>query len=135
VEKTRDILRARCWSRGDTTADSIDSLMSLELSTKISPAPRPPRRRGVNIYSYYIVTLRDVAVEQAIQELCDVLAATAARVLGEVRNMPSAVAVMIGRGVVASRAVLKVCMLRARARCSTADLRLRKLRRLAARGL
>jgi len=79
--------------------------------------------------------LRDVAVEQAIQELCDVSAAAAARVLGEVRKMPSAVAVKIGRGVVASMAVLNVCVLMARARCSTADLRLRKLRRLAARGL
>lgn len=87
-----------------------------------------------HIYSYYIVTLRDVIVEQAIQELCDALAAAAARVLGKVRNMPSAVAVMIGRGVVASRAVLKVCMLRARAHCSTAGLLLRRPRRLAAPG-
>lgn len=72
VDRAKEVLRSRGWSRGGTTADAIDGLylMSLELGTEIYTGTTAPVDADVewHIYRYHIHTEpRSVSAEQALR--------------------------------------------------------------------
>jgi len=86
VDRAKEVLRSRGWSRGGTTADVIDGLylMSLELGTEIYTGAAAPADVDVEwyMYRYHIHTEpRSVPTKQAL------------------RNAYSAMTQSVGRGV------------------------------------
>jgi len=72
VDRAKEVLRSRGWSRGGTTADAVDGLylMSLELGTEIYTGTTAPVDVDVewHMYRYHIHTEpRSVSTEQALR--------------------------------------------------------------------
>ena len=78
VDRAKEVLRSRGWSRGGTTADAIDGLylMSLELGTEIYTGTTAPVDVDVEwyMYRYHIHTEpRSVSTEQALRNAYDAM--------------------------------------------------------------
>ncbi len=78
VDRAKEVLKSRGWSRGGTTADAVDGLylMSLELGTEVYTGAAAPVDVDVEwyMYRYHIHTEpRSVPTEQALRNAYDAM--------------------------------------------------------------
>jgi hypothetical protein len=78
VDRAKEVLKSRGWSRGGTTADAVDGLylMSLELGTEVYTGAAAPADVDVEwyMYRYHIHTEpRSVPTEQALRSAYDAM--------------------------------------------------------------
>jgi hypothetical protein len=83
VDRAKEVLRSRGWSRGGTTADAVDDLylMSLELGTEVYTGAAAPVEVDVEwyMYRYHIHTEpRNVSTRQALRNAYNAMRQAAA---------------------------------------------------------